>query len=163
MLWSSPSKATCNFRCIISRIRTLLFKGVPGSSLQGERNNEENDDLFELEENGRIVESHLEERRKNDVVSHDNEDLEVYVDQNLLSNNPPLSSDLPMSTPLTEESTENVSPQSPQVSLNPIPNEINEISVLEDNMINRYPQRSNRGLRSQGQKWGYVYHDENMC
>ena len=57
--------------------------GVPGSSLQGERNNEENDDLFELEENGRIVENRPEKTRKTDVASHDSEDLEVYVDQNL--------------------------------------------------------------------------------
>ena len=57
-----------------------------------------------------------------------------------------MSLELPTPTPLTEESTENVSPQSPQVTLNPIPNEINEILVLENNVTNRYPQRLNRGV-----------------
>ena len=54
--------------------------------------------------------------------------------------------ELPTPTPLTEESTKNVSPQSPQVSLNPISNKINETPVLENNVINRYPQRLNRGV-----------------
>ena len=54
--------------------------------------------------------------------------------------------ELPTPTPLTEESTENVSPQSPQVTLNPIPIEINEILVLENNETHRYLQRLNRGI-----------------
>ena len=74
------------------------------------------------------------------------DNLELYIDRNDLRNDPPMSLELPTPAPLIEESTENVSPQSPQVSLNPISNEINETPVLENNVINRYPQRLNRGV-----------------
>ena len=37
-------------------------------------------------------------------------------------------------------------PLSSQVTLNPIPNEITEIPILENNVTNRYPQRLNRGV-----------------
>ena len=104
--------------------------GVPDSSLKGESNNEENEDIFELEE----------------MRPSRDDNLEGCTYQNDLSNDPPMSLELPTPTPLTEESTENVSPQSPQVTLNPIPNEINEIPVLENNVTNRYPQRLNRGV-----------------
>ena len=57
-----------------------------------------------------------------------------------------MSLELPMPTPLTKESTENVSPQSPQVILNLIPNEINEIPIVENNKTNRYSQRLNQGV-----------------
>ena len=107
--------------------------GVHGSSLQGESNNEENEDIFELEENEGLNE-----------MRPDCDNLEFYIDRNDLRNDPSISLELPTTTPLTEESTENVSPQSPQVSLNPISNEINETPVLENNVINRYPQRLNR-------------------
>ena len=101
--------------------------GVPGSSLQGASNNEENTDIFDLEERRPIWEDNIED----------------ITDRNDLSNNPPMPLELPLPTPLTEESTENVSPQ---VTLNPIPNEFNEIPVLENNVTNRYPQRLNRGV-----------------
>ena len=74
------------------------------------------------------------------------DNIEVSLDRNDLSNDPPMSPELPTTTPLTEESTENVSPQSPQVTLNPIPVEINEICVLENNETHRYSQRLNRGI-----------------
>ena len=90
---------------------------VSSSFLQGESNNEENGDIFELEE----------------MRPSRDDNLEVDTYRNDLSNDPPMSLELPTPTPLTEESTENVSPQSPQVTLNPIPNEINEIYVLENN------------------------------
>ena len=93
--------------------------GVPGYSLQRESNNEENEDIFKLEE----------------MRSSRNENLEVCTDQNDLSNDPLMSLELPTPTPLTEESTDNISPQSPQVSLNPIYIEIHKTPVLENNVI----------------------------
>uniref|UniRef100_A0A6N2MRA1 Integrase catalytic domain-containing protein n=1 Tax=Salix viminalis TaxID=40686 RepID=A0A6N2MRA1_SALVM len=104
--------------------------GVLGSSLQGESNNKENEDIFELEE----------------MRPSRDDNLEDCTDQNDLSNDPPMSLELPTPTPLIKESTENVSPRSPQVTLNPNPNEINEIPVLKNNVTNRYPQRLNRGV-----------------
>ena len=74
----------------------------------------------------------------------DCDNLGIYIDRNDLRNDLPMSLELPTTTPLTKESTENISPQSPQVSLNPISNEINETSVLKNNVINRYPQRLNQ-------------------
>uniref|UniRef100_A0A6N2KJR5 Reverse transcriptase Ty1/copia-type domain-containing protein n=1 Tax=Salix viminalis TaxID=40686 RepID=A0A6N2KJR5_SALVM len=118
--------------------------GASGSSLQGEKNNEENDDLFELEENGRMVENYFDETRENNVAPLDSEDLEHCIDQNLPSSPPSSSSELPMSTPLTEESTQNVLTQ---VNQNPIlPIFDNEIPVIVENRANKYPQRSNRGV-----------------
>ena len=76
----------------------------------------------------------------------DYDNLEIYIDRNNLRKDLPMSLELPTTTPLTEESTENVSPRSPQVSLNLISNEINETLVLENNVINRYPQILNRGV-----------------
>ena len=68
--------------------------GVPDSSLKGESNNEENEDIFELEE----------------MRPSQDENLEVCTDQNDFSNDPPMSLESSTPTPLTEESTENVSP-----------------------------------------------------
>ena len=76
----------------------------------------------------------------------DRDNLEFYIDRNDLRNDPLISLELPTTTSLIEESTENVSPQSPQVSLNLISNEINETLVLENNVIIRYPQKLNRGV-----------------
>ena len=70
------------------------------------------------------------------------------------SESPPIPSELPPSTPLTEESTQNIPPQ---VSMNPMFGESNETYVPAENTSNetyvpakniapRYPQRLNRGV-----------------
>ena len=60
-----------------------------------------------------------------------------------LTQNVPPPSELPPSTPLTEESTQNVPPQ---VSMNPVFRESNETYVPTKNTAPRYPQRLNRGV-----------------
>ena len=57
--------------------------------------------------------------------------------------NASMSFKLPMSTPLTEESTQNVLPQ---VISNPIFDESNETHVFAEDIAPRYPQRSNKGV-----------------
>ena len=59
------------------------------------------------------------------------------------SESPPIPSELPPSTPLTEESTQNVPPK---VSMNPVFGESNETYVPVENTAPRYPQRLNRGV-----------------
>ena len=59
------------------------------------------------------------------------------------SESPLIPSELPPSTPLTEESTQNVPPQ---VSMNPVFGESNETYVPAKNTAPRYPQRLNRGV-----------------
>ena len=91
-----------------------------------------------------MVENCSDETRENNVAPCNSENLEPSSDQNLPSNNPPLSSELQMSTPLTEESTQNVLPQ---VNQNPIlPIFDNKIPVIVENRVNKYPLRSNRGV-----------------
>ena len=59
------------------------------------------------------------------------------------SESPPIPSELPPSTPLTEESTQNVPPQ---VSMNLVFGESNETYAPAENTAPRYPQRLNMGV-----------------
>ena len=59
-------------------------EGVSGSSLQGESHNEDNEDIFELEE----------------IRPSRDDNIEVSKDKNNLSNDPPMSLKLPTPTPL---------------------------------------------------------------
>ena len=126
--------------------------GVSKNSLQGESSNEENgggDEFIELEE----------------VNEHFKHVVQQGCDQNheIESESPPIPSELPPSTPLTEESTQNVPPPSelppstpltsestqnvpPQVCMNPVFGESNETYVPIENTAPRYPQRLNRGV-----------------
>ena len=106
--------------------------GVSKNSLQGESSNEENgggDEFIELEE----------------VNEHFKHVVQQGCDQNheTKSEAPPIPSELPPSTPLTKESTQNVPPQ---VSMNPVFGESNETYVPAENTAPRYPQRLNRGV-----------------
>ena len=113
-------------------------------TIQGVRYGEENDDdLFELEENGGILESSFEKPRQNNVVPHDGTDLEFCINQNFISNNPSRSPELPASTQLTEELSQNVLSL---VNPNLILDETNEIPVFVENTTIKFPQRSNRGV-----------------
>ena len=101
-------------------------------SLQGESSNEENggsDEFIELEE----------------VNEHFKHVVQQGCDQNheTESESPPIPSELPPSTPLTEESTHNVPPR---VSMNPVFGESNETYVPTKNTAPRYPQRLNKGV-----------------
>ena len=84
-----------------------------------------------MEENGGFIERNIGEVFVAANIQNQDADLELCTYQSILSNDPPLTTKMPTSTPLTEESTHNVPRQSPQVSLNPIFNEINETHVLK--------------------------------
>ena len=62
----------------------------------------------------------------------------------------PMAAELPMLTPLTDESTQNIQNSSPQVISSPISspifNESLETNVPPENFAPRYPQRSNKGV-----------------
>ena len=84
-----------------------------------------------MEENGGFIERNIGEVFVAANIQNQDADLKFCTDQSILSNDPPLTTEMPTSTPLTEELTQNVPHQSPQVSLNPIFNEINETHVLK--------------------------------
>ena len=106
--------------------------GVSKNSLQGESSSEENgggDEFIELEK----------------VNEHFKHVVQQGCDHNheTGSESPPIPSELPPSTSLTGESTQNVPPQ---VSMNPVFGESNETYVPTENTAPRYPQRLNRGV-----------------
>ena len=122
--------------------------GVSKNSLQGESSSEENgggDEFIELEniqqESGGDDEF-IELEKVNEHFKHV---VQQGCDHNheTGSESPPIPSELPPSTPLTEESTQNVPPQ---VSMNPVFRESNETYVPAENTALRYPQRLNRGF-----------------
>ena len=119
--------------------------GVSRNSLQGESSSEENGgggaEFIELEK----------------VNEHFKHVVQQGCDHNheTESESPLIPSELPPSTPLTEESTQNVPPK---VSMNPVFGESNETYVPAENTSNetyvpventapRYPQRLNRGVK----------------
>ena len=122
------------------KLEPYYLRGGSRTSLEGARNNEENDEeLFELEENGGILETFTGQK---DVGLQDNIDVELHLDQSMLRN-PSRSSELPTSTPSTEESTQN---DLSQVNPHLILDKTNKIPFLIENTGNKYPQRLNRGV-----------------
>ena len=129
-------------------LEPYYFGGVSKNSLQGESSSEENgggDEFIELEniqqESGGGDEF-IELEKVNEHFKHV---VQQGCDHNheTGSESPPIPSELPPSTPLTEESTQTVPPQ---VSMNPVFGESNETYVLAENTAPRYPQRLNRGV-----------------
>ena len=81
-----------------------------------------------------------------EVNEHFKHVVQQACDQNheTESESPPIPSSFPPSTPLTEESTQNVPPQ---VSMNLVFGQSNETYVPVENTAPRYPQRLNRGVK----------------
>ncbi|KAA8528350.1 hypothetical protein F0562_035705 [Nyssa sinensis] len=124
---------------------------------RGESSTEENvqqengrgDEFIELEE----VNEHFKQQGRNDMQqccdhNHETESESLISPEEALvfpdiTESPLIPLELPPSTPLTEESTQNVPPQ---VNTNPVFVESNETYVPAENIAPRYPQRLNRGV-----------------
>ena len=122
--------------------------GVSKNFLQGGSSSEENgggDEFIELEniqQESCGDDEFIELEKVNEHFKHV---VQQGCDHNheTGSESPPIPSKLPPSTPLTEESTQNVPPQ---VSMNHVFRESNETYVPAENTALRYPQRLNRGF-----------------
>ena len=75
------------------RQRRIYNGNVSGRPFREKRDSEKNDNyLFELEENGGVLDKFNEEIIQNGMVPYDGTKLEFCIDQNCLGNNPLVSS-----------------------------------------------------------------------